>query len=153
VIEAAYWSPHFVHAPMEVPSATADVRDESAEVWACCQDAQALRKTAAAAIGMDPAKVTARVTLLGGAFGRKSKPDFGAEAAIVSKAVGAPVKVTWTREDDIQNGYYYAAAAQAVRAAVDDKGMPTAWHHRTVFPPIMSTFDPTQKVPWSWVLA
>jgi isoquinoline 1-oxidoreductase beta subunit len=152
VIEAAYWSPHFVHAPMEVPSATADVRDEGAEVWACCQDAQALRKTAAAAIGMDPAKVTARVTLLGGAFGRKSKPDFGAEAAIVSKAVGAPVKVTWTREDDIQNGYYHAAAAQTVRAAVDDKGMPAAWHQRTVFPPIMSTFDPTQKLPWSWEL-
>ncbi|MGD9508129.1 MAG: molybdopterin cofactor-binding domain-containing protein [Geminicoccaceae bacterium] len=152
VLEAAYWSPHFVHAPMEVPSAVADVRDESAEVWACCQDAQALRKTAAAAIGMDPAKVTARVTLLGGAFGRKSKPDFGAEAAIVSKAVGAPVKVTWTREDDIQNGYYHAAAAQTVRAAVDDKGMPTAWHQRTVFPPIMSTFDPTQKLPWGWEL-
>ena len=152
VIEAAYWSPHFVHAPMEVPSAVADVRGDSAEVWACCQDAQALRKTAAAAIGMDPAKVTARVTLLGGAFGRKSKPDFGAEAAIVSKAIGAPVKVTWTREDDIQNGYYHAAAAQTVRAAVDDKGMPVAWHQRTVFPPIMSIFDPTQKMPWGWEL-
>ena len=152
VIEAAYWSPHFVHAPMEVPSAVADVRDDSAEVWACCQDAQALRKTAAAAIGMDPAKVTARVTLLGGAFGRKSKPDFGAEAAIVSKAVGAPVKVTWTREDDIQNGYYHAAAAQTVKAAVDGKGMPTAWHQRTVFPPIMSTFDQTQNLAWGWEL-
>ena len=152
VIEAAYWSPHFVHAPMEVPSAVADVRGDAAEVWACCQDAQALRKTTAAAIGMDPAKVTARVTLLGGAFGRKSKPDFGAEAAIVSKAIGAPVKVTWTREDDIQNGYYHAAAAQTVKAAVDDKGMPVAWHQRTVFPPIMSTFDPTQKLPWGWEL-
>lgn len=152
VIEAAYWSPHFVHAPMEVPSAVADVRDDSAEVWACCQDAQALRKTSAAAIGMDPAKVTARVTLLGGAFGRKSKPDFGAEAAIVSKAIGAPVKVTWTREDDIRNGYYHAAAAQTVKAAVDAQGMPTAWHQRTVFPPIMSTFDQTQNLAWGWEL-
>src|SRR3546814_3194131 len=105
-MEASYWSPHFVHAPMEVPAAVADVRDDRAEIWACCQDAQALRATAAAAIEMDPASVTARVTLLGGAFGRKSKPDYGAEAAFVSKAVGAPVKVTWTREDDIRPGYY-----------------------------------------------
>ncbi|MEK0083125.1 molybdopterin cofactor-binding domain-containing protein [Benzoatithermus flavus] len=152
VVEAAYWSPHFVHAPMEVPAAVADVRDDRAEVWACCQDAQALRKTAAAAIGMDAANVTAHVTLLGGAFGRKSKPDFGAEAAFVSKAVGAPVKVTWSREDDIRNGYYHAAAAQTVRAALGADGKPVAWHHRTVFPPIMSIFDQTQRLPWGWEL-
>src|SRR3546814_11502725 len=70
VMEASYWSPHFVHAPMEVPAAVADVRDDRAEIWACCQDAQALRATAAAALEMDPASVTARVTLLGGAIGR-----------------------------------------------------------------------------------
>jgi len=151
-LEATYYSPHFVHAPMEVPVAVANVSDGKCEVWACCQNAPALRATAAAAIGMDEANVTARVTLLGGAFGRKSKPDFGAEAAIVSKAIGAPVKVTWTREDDVRNGYYHAAAAQYVRAALDDKGRPKAWHHRTVFPPIMSLFQPGQRKPGTWEL-
>jgi isoquinoline 1-oxidoreductase beta subunit len=150
VVEATYWSPHFVHAPMEVPAAVADVKADKAEVWACCQDGQALRKTAAAAVGMDPANVTAHVTLLGGAFGRKSKPDFGAEAAIVSKAIGAPVKVTWTREDDVRNGYYHAAAAQHVRAAVGADGMPTAWCQRSVFPSIMSIFVAGQKKPDTW---
>lgn len=152
VVEATYYSPHFVHAPMEVPAALASVHDGKCEVWACCQDAQALRSTVAGAIGMDEANVTARVALLGGAFGRKSKPDFGAEAAIVSKAVGAPIKVTWTREDDVRNGYYHAAAAQYVRAALDDQGKTMAWHHRTVFPPIMSLFQPGQKKPGTWEL-
>ena len=150
VVEASYWSPHFVHAPMEVPAAVADVREDDAEVWACCQDGQSLRKTVATAIGMDPTNVTAHVTLLGGAFGRKSKPDFGAEAAIVSKAIGAPVKVTWTREDDVRHGYYHAAAAQHVRAAVGDDGLPTAWCHRSVFPSIMSIFVAGQKKPDAW---
>jgi len=151
-LEATYYSPHFVHAPMEVPAAVASVKDGKCEVWACCQDAQSLRTTTAQAIGMDEADVTAQVALLGGAFGRKSKPDFGAEAAIISKAIGAPVKVTWTREDDVRNGYYHAAAAQYVRAAVDDAGRPTAWHHRTVFPPIMSLFEPGKKTPGTWEL-
>jgi isoquinoline 1-oxidoreductase beta subunit len=151
VVEAAYWSPHFVHAPMEVPAAVANVSGDTLEVWACCQDGQALRKSAAEAIGMDEAKVTARVTLLGGAFGRKSKPDFAAEAAWLSKTIGAPVKVTWMREDDVQNGFYHAAAAQVIRAAVDDKGKPTAWHHRTVFPAIMNIFTGQTK-PGTWEL-
>ena len=150
-VEAAYWSPHFVHAPMEVPVAVADVKDGACEVWASCQDGQALRTSAAEALGLDEAKVTAHVPLLGGAFGRKSKPDFGAEAALVSKAIGAPVKVTWLREDDVKNGYYHAAAAQFVRAAVGPDGMPSAWHHRTVFPPIMNIFTGQNK-PGTWEL-
>ena len=149
VIEAAYWSPHFVHAPMEVPAAVAHVQGDTMEIWACSQDGQALRKTAAEMIGMPEEKVKANVTFLGGAFGRKSKPDFGAEAAYLSKQIGAPVKVTWTREDDIQNGYYHAAAAQYVRAAVDDKGKPIAWSHRTVFPAIMNIFTGQTK-PGTW---
>jgi isoquinoline 1-oxidoreductase beta subunit len=81
------------------------------------------------------------VTLLGGGFGRKSKPDYIAEAALLSKAVGKPVKVTWTREDDIQFGYYNAVAAMYLKAAIGPHGKPTAWLQRSVFPPITSTFD------------
>ena len=122
------------------------------EIWACSQDGQALRKTAAESIGHAGGKCHAHVTLLGGAFGRKSKPDFGAEAAYLSKQIGAPVKVTWMREDDIQNGYYHAAAAQYVRAAVDDKGKPIGLVHRTVFPRDHEHLHrPTKPGPGSWI--
>jgi isoquinoline 1-oxidoreductase subunit beta len=82
------------------------------------------------------------VTLLGGGFGRKSKPDFIGEAAVLSKKLGKPVKVTWTREDDIQFDYLHSVAAIYMKAAVDAKGRPTAWLHRAVFPPIASMGDP-----------
>ena len=80
--------------------------------------------------------------MLGGGFGRKSKPDYAAEAAILSKAVGKPVKVVWSREDDIKFGYYHAVSAMYMKAALARKGrMPTAWLQRSVFPPIGSTFQ------------
>ena len=81
------------------------------------------------------------VTLLGGAFGRKSKPDHVAEAAVLSKKVGRPVKVVWTREDDIKFDYYNTVAAMYMKASLDPKGRPTAWLQRSVFPPITSIFD------------
>jgi isoquinoline 1-oxidoreductase beta subunit len=85
------------------------------------------------------------VTLLGGAFGRKSKPDFCVEAALLSKQVGAPVKVTWTREDEIRHDYYHTVTAQHLEAGLDASGRVTAWLHRTAFPPIGSTFSPEEK--------
>jgi isoquinoline 1-oxidoreductase beta subunit len=85
--------------------------------------------------------VICNVTLLGGGFGRKSKPDYVAEAAVLSKKVGRPVKVVWTREDDIQFDYYNAVAGMYFKAAVDAKGKPTGWLQRSVFPPITSIFD------------
>jgi isoquinoline 1-oxidoreductase beta subunit len=83
------------------------------------------------------------VTLLGGGFGRKSKPDYVAEAAILSKAVGKPVKVAWSREDDIRFDYYHTVSAMYVKAAIDEKGKPTAWLQRCAFPSMMSTFSAT----------
>src|SRR5206468_477057 len=76
--------------------------------------------TVAGAIGMDEANVTSNVALLGGAFGRKSKPDFAAEAAILSRQLGVPVRVTWTREDDIQHAYYHTVTAQYIKAGLKD---------------------------------
>ena len=82
--------------------------------------------------------MTLNVTLLGGAFGRKAKPDYAAEGCAVSvrNAVGAPVKVTWTREDEIQHDYFHAICAQRLEASLDHDGGVTGWLHRTVFPPI-----------------
>ncbi len=81
----------------------------------------------ASAVGISKENVICHVTLLGGGFGRKSKPDYVAEAAILSKKVGRPVKVVWTREDDIQFDFYHSVAAMYMKAAVDNKGKPTAW--------------------------
>lgn len=152
VVEATYYVPHFVHAPMEPPAAVARIENDVCEVWSSTQDPQASRSTVAEAIGFDEASIVSRVPLLGGAFGRKSKPDFAGEAAIVAKAVGAPIKVSWSREDDIQNGYYHSVSAQQVRAALDQNGQVTAWHQRSVFPPIESTFTAGATEPASWEL-
>src|SRR6185312_8172830 len=83
------------------------------------------------------------VPLLGGAFGRKSKPDYVAEAAVLSKKVGRPVKVVWSREDDIKFDYYHSVAAMYMKAALGADGKPAAWLQRSVFPPINSMSDPT----------
>ena len=88
------------------------------------------------AVGIKPEDVTCHVTLLGGGFGRKSKPDYVAEAAVLSKKVGKPVKVVWSREDDIHFDYYHSVAAMYLKAATDAKGKPTAWLQRSAFPPI-----------------
>ena len=85
--------------------------------------------------------MTCHVTLLGGGFGRKSFPDFAVEAAVLSKKLGQPVKVVWSREDDIKFDYYLPVAAVYLKAALDSRGKPTAWLQRSAFPPINSTFD------------
>ncbi len=142
VIEADYYAPHLAQAPMEPPAATAVVHDDgSCEVWACTQAPQAARRTVAQVLGIDEAQVTIHVTLLGGGFGRKSKADFVAEAAWLAKRLDKPVKVTWTREDDIRNGYLHSVSAQYLKGALDADGNATAWLQRSAFPPISSTFS------------
>jgi isoquinoline 1-oxidoreductase beta subunit len=138
--EAEYYVPHLAHAPMEPPAAVAEFKDGKALIYAATQNPQAVQDTVAAALGIDKNNVECHVTLLGGGFGRKSKPDYVAEAALLSREVGKPVKVTWSREDDIRYDYYHAVAAMYMKAAVDDKGRPTAWLQRSAFPSIGSTF-------------
>lgn len=138
--EAEYYVPHLAHAPMEPPAAVAEFKDGKALIYAATQNPQAVQDTVAAALGIDKSKVECHVTLLGGGFGRKSKPDYVAEAALLSREVGKPVKVTWSREDDIRYDYYHAVAAMYMKAAVDEKGRPTAWLQRSAFPSIGSTF-------------
>ncbi|HYB44724.1 MAG TPA: molybdopterin cofactor-binding domain-containing protein, partial [Candidatus Methylomirabilis sp.] len=139
--EAEYYIPHLAHATMEPPAATVRIVQGKCEVWGCFQSPQAARDRVAKRLGMDPADVTSHVTLLGGGFGRKSKPDFAVEAALLSKAMdGKPVKVTWTREDDLHNSYYHTVSVEHLEAGVDAQGKPVAWLHRSVAPTIMSTF-------------
>src|SRR5713101_4788007 len=111
--------------------------------WAPTQNPQAVQDTIATALGIKKEDVTCHVTLLGGGFGRKSKPDQVAEAAVLSKQLGKPVKVVWTREDDIRFDFFHSVAAMYMKAAIGANGKPTAWLQRSVFPPIDSTFDAT----------
>jgi isoquinoline 1-oxidoreductase beta subunit len=130
---------------MEPPVAVAEFKNGKVETWAPTQNPQAVQDTVAKALGIKPEDVTCHVTLLGGGFGRKSKPDYVAEAAILSKQLGKPVKVVWSREDDIRFDFYHAVAAMYMKAATDEKGRPVAWLQRSVFPPIMSQEDVNAK--------
>ncbi len=141
VVEATYTTPMAAHAAMEPPAAVAEYVDGKVTVWAPTQDPQNVQATVAAMTGVDKKDVTVHVTLLGGGFGRKSKPDYCAEAAVLAKKLGKPVKVVWTREDDLKFDYYHAAAAVYHKATVDQRGKPTAWLARSAFQPIQSTFE------------
>ena len=141
-VSADYFVPYYSHATMEVPTAVAHVVGNTCETWSPTQNPQGARTTVAEVLGVPEADVTVNVTLLGGGFGRKSKPDYIAEAAVLSRQISAPVKVTWTREDDIRHDYYHAICAQHLEGGLDTDGMASAWLHRTVFPAIESTFQP-----------
>jgi isoquinoline 1-oxidoreductase beta subunit len=111
-VSADYFVPHLAHAQMEVPNAVAYWVANTCQTWSPTQNPTQVRQTVAQVLGINETDVTVNVTLLGGGFGRKSKPDYVAEAAVLSRMVGTPVKVTWTREDDIQHDYYHAICAQ-----------------------------------------
>jgi isoquinoline 1-oxidoreductase beta subunit len=139
--EAEYYVPLLAHAPMEPMVALAEFKDGKVHAWAPTQNPQAVQAIISSELGIRKEDVICHVTLLGGGFGRKSKPDYVAEAAVLSHKVGRPVKVVWTREDDIKFDYYNAVAAMYMKAALDSNGKPTAWLQRSVFPPITSIFD------------
>ncbi|HEC74113.1 MAG TPA: xanthine dehydrogenase family protein molybdopterin-binding subunit [Methylophaga aminisulfidivorans] len=140
-LSADYYIPHLVQAPMEPPAATARIVDGVCEIWTATQNPQAGIDTVAKWLEYKPEQVKVNVTLLGGGFGRKSKPDYLVEAALTSKALGGQaVKVVWTREDDVQHSYFHTVSAEHLEAAFDDAGKTTTWLHRTVAPTIASTF-------------
>ena len=145
IIEAEYYTPHLAHASMEPPVAVAEYRDGKVVAWAPTQNPQAVQETVAGVLGIKKEDVTCHVTLLGGGFGRKSKPDQVAEAAVLSKQLGKAVKVVWSRQDDIRFDYFHSVAAMYLKAAVGPDGKPTAWLQRTVYPPIGSTFSVDAK--------
>jgi isoquinoline 1-oxidoreductase subunit beta len=143
--EAAYYTPMLAHAPMEPPAAVAEFKDGKVETWCATQNPQAVQDTVGKALGIPKESVVCHVTLLGGGFGRKSKPDYVAEAALLSKQVGKPVKVVWSREDDLQFDYFHSPAGMYLKARVDERGMPTSWLQRSVFPPIASQNSPDEE--------
>jgi isoquinoline 1-oxidoreductase subunit beta len=144
VIVGEYYLPHLAQAPMEPPVATAWVRDGKAEIWAPVQSPGGTHEDVAKTLEMPIENVTVNVTLLGGGFGRKSKCDYALEAALLSKKLGVPIRVQWTREDDIKHGFYHTVSAERIEAGVDKNGKVVAWLHRSAAPSIFSTFKPNQ---------
>jgi len=140
-IAAEYYIPHLAHASMEPPVATALVKDGGCEVWTSVQNPQAAVAGVAARLGLVADKVRVNPLLIGGGFGRKSKPDFVVEAAVVAQAMpGTPVKLTWTRDDDLRHDYLHTVSVERLEAAVGPGGLPQAWLHRSAAPTIASTF-------------
>jgi isoquinoline 1-oxidoreductase subunit beta len=145
VVSAEYYLPHLAHASMEPVTATATFTGGKLEVWAPVQSPGGTRDELAKKFSMKPDDVIVNTTLLGGGFGRKSKCDYVIEAALCAKAAGAPVKVIWTREDDIQHDYYHTVSVERVDAGLDQSGKVVAWRHRSVAPTILSIFAPDPK--------
>jgi isoquinoline 1-oxidoreductase beta subunit len=149
VITAEYYAPHLAHAAMEPPAATARMQNGKWEVWAPVQSPGGTHEDVAKALGIKPEELTVHCTLLGGGFGRKSKCDYAIEAALLSKAIdGAPVKVVWTREDDIHHGFYHTVTVDRFEAGLDANNKVVAWRHRSAAPSIISTFVPDPKHPF-----
>jgi isoquinoline 1-oxidoreductase beta subunit len=131
-VEAVYYAPLIAHAPMEPMNCVADVRPDRCEIWVPSQSPQGAQNDAVRILGLPVDKVTVHVTLIGGAFGRRLQSDFVSEAVKISKAVGAPVQVLWTREDDMRHDWYRPCTYSVFKAGLDRDGWPVAWLHRIV---------------------
>jgi isoquinoline 1-oxidoreductase beta subunit len=134
VIEALYETPYVAHACMEPMNCTACVRKDRCDVWVPTQAQTAAQATAAEVSGLPKSAVHIHTTYLGGGFGRRLQQDFVTEAVELSKALGVPVQVMWTREDDMQHDFYRPANAVRLRAVLDERGLPRAWWQRLAGP-------------------
>jgi isoquinoline 1-oxidoreductase beta subunit len=144
-IEAVYELPFQAHATMEPMNATVHIRKDGAEAWVPSQGPQWAKDILAKEGGVPPDKVVVHTTLMGGGFGRRYHGDFVMEAAQLSKALEAPVKVVWTREDDMMHDFYRPASLHRMSAALDDKGELLAWMHRMSSVSISGFWDPPEK--------
>jgi len=148
-IEAVYEAPYLAHAMMEPLNCVVDLRPGSCEIWTGTQFQTVDRANAARIIGLPDEKVQIHTTFLGGGFGRRANPqsDFVVEAAHVAKAMEGPVRVVWTREDDMQGGWYRPAFLHAIAGAVDAAGKPISWRSRLVGQSIFAgtTFESIMK--------
>lgn len=150
IVEAEYELPYLAHACMEPMNCTADVRADGVTVWAPTQfqagprylAGGGTRGAAARIAGVPLDEVEVITTYLGGGFGRRSEVDFVVDACETSKAVGRPVRVVYSREDDLQHDFYRPASFHRIAAALDPAGQPTAWRHRVVSPSILARFIP-----------
>ena len=133
-LEASFEMPYLAHAAMEPLNCTVKIDGDRCEIWTGTQFQGPDQGFAAQILGTTPDKITIHTMFLGGGFGRRASPtsDFVAEAVVVAKAASVPVKVVWTREDDMRGGYYRPAFVQRIQVGIDKAGGPEAWHHVVV---------------------
>jgi isoquinoline 1-oxidoreductase subunit beta len=139
-VEAEYETPFLAHMPMEPVNCTAAVRDGKCEVWAPTQNPNGMATALASVLNLPQSALTIHITLIGGGFGRRLCIDYGVEAALVSRSAGAPVKVIWTRDDDIRHDYYRPISRHNLRAGLDAQGHVTSWLHHIAAASTDSTF-------------
>ena len=149
-LEATYTVPYINHTPMETPAATAIVNGKKCTIWAGTQNPQWAKRNAARELELakdEHDNIELNVTLMGGAFGRKSKADFIVEAVELAKASKRPVKVIWSREDDIQHGFYHSISANYCKAELTENGSADYWISRNAYPPIGWLWNADTKTP------
>ncbi|MBC6905485.1 xanthine dehydrogenase family protein molybdopterin-binding subunit [Saccharophagus sp. K07] len=155
-VEAVYTMPYHHHMSMETPAATAIIKDGKCTVWTGTQTPQWGKGLILGELGLDPQKdgdkVEVNTTLMGGAFGRKGKNDFTLEAVELAKVTGKPVKVIWSREDDVRHGFYHSIAANYCKAEINEKKSADFWVQRVAHPPIGWTFDGKSDIPADMLL-
>ena len=139
-VEAEYETPFLAHTPMEPPNCTALVRDGKCEIWAPTQNAGGMATALQSALGLPASAITIHVTLLGGGFGRRLNIEYGVEAALLSRAAGAPVKVIWTRDDDIRHDFYRPMTRHRLRAGLDAQNQTVSWLHHIAAPSTDGTY-------------
>jgi isoquinoline 1-oxidoreductase subunit beta len=144
-VDAVYDVPFVHHATMEPMNCTAHVRADGADIWAPTQNQGDAQQVAAQVSGLPPETVRIHTPFSGGGFGRRLEPDFVSEAVRISKAVGGPVKVIWSREDDMRNGFYRPTSFNRFSAGLDAAGRPVAWTHRIAGTPLGLKFGPLEK--------
>ncbi|MBI5252203.1 MAG: xanthine dehydrogenase family protein molybdopterin-binding subunit, partial [Desulfomonile tiedjei] len=141
-VEATYYVPCVAHATMEPMNCTAAVSDDRCEVWAPVQNQSGALAVASKVSGLPMEKIRVNTTFLGCGLGRRAMPDFVAEAVIISKAMAKPVKVMWTREEDIRYDAFRAPASHRIEAGLDNQGQLISWSHKVVSPSIMKGIRP-----------
>lgn len=140
-VEALYETPYLHHAAMEPLNCTAHVAGNRCEIWTGTQNQSSTQSAAARILGIPLENVRVHTTLLGGGFGRRVETDFVTEAVLLSRSVGAPVKVIWSREDDVQHGFYRPATLHRFSGVLDNERHPLSWSHRIVAPSLLKQIN------------
>jgi isoquinoline 1-oxidoreductase beta subunit len=146
-ITADYVAPYLSHSPVEPMNCVVDARADRCRILAPVQFPHVARDLAAKALGLDPARVEVEPTLVGGGFGRRIYADYVGEAALISKAAGAPVQLLWTRQDDTRHGFYRPLSHHRLAARLDGAGGVLAWHHRIAGPSRDAASGPDVETP------
>ena len=141
-IEADYAAPYLAHACMEPVNCTAHVQEDRVDIWVGAQNPESVLAVGAEVAGVEPQNVYPHTCFLGGGFGRRSNPDFVREAVLVAKAVGRPVQLIWSREEDTRGGWYRPMSALRFSAAFDADGNPVGWSNHSVTHSILAGLRP-----------